>query len=118
VAPADETVFAAAAEIVLQWRPAGTLPEDAYYAINVAYTYLGTPQKDDVPWTRETSWTLSEHQYLRDRADSGRLRWSVQVVRQTGVGADGKPKGVPLSAPSKEWSLIWSTGGVPALPPP
>jgi hypothetical protein len=99
--------FSADAEIVLAWQPLGGLPLEAYYAITLTYTHEGQPWFDDVPWTRETSWTMSEHDYLRDLSDDNRFRWAVQVVRQTGVGADGKPIGVPISLPSEFWSLIW-----------
>jgi hypothetical protein len=106
------------------------LAADAYYAISVAYTHLGETWFDDVPWTRSTTWTLTEHSYLQDLSDNGQFVWSVQVVRQTGTDASGKPTGVPLSAPSEERMVTWrreSGGGggggggganTPAPPPP
>jgi hypothetical protein len=85
--------------------------------------HLGETWYDKVPWTQDTSWTLTEHSYLLDLSDDGQFRWSVQVMRQTGVDANGNPTGVPLSAPSEVWTLIWrraSDGGVgtPTIPPP
>lgn len=126
--PLDRQDFSPDAEIVLTWQPVGTLAADAYYAITVSYSHLGETWFDDVPWTRSTSWTLTEHSYLQDLSDNGQYRWSVQVVRQTGTDPNGKPTGVPLSAPSEERMLTWrkessgggSGGGVntPAPPPP
>jgi hypothetical protein len=127
LAPADRQEFQEDAEIVLQWEPVGELPADAYYAITVAYSHFGETWHDEVPWTRETSWTLSEHAYLLDLADNGWFEWSVQVMRQTGEDADGKPTGVPLSRTSEVRMLVWNRssgdGGsspesTPPLPPP
>lgn len=108
----------------MAWQPVGSLPADAYYAVTVAYVHNGVEWYDEVPWTRGTSWTMSEHSYLLDLSDDGQFRWSVQVVRQTGVGADGKPTGLSLSAPSAVRTLIWRRpsggggGGTPPPPPP
>jgi hypothetical protein len=91
--------------------------------LTVAYSHGGATWYDDVPWTRGTSWMLSEHRYLLDLSDDGLFRWSVQVYRQTGVNANGEPVGVPISAPSEVRAILWRTtteGGAPtpALPPP
>jgi hypothetical protein len=103
------------------------LPPDARFVITVAYTHLGETWYDDVPWTRETSWILSEHSYLLDLSDDGRYQWSVQVMQKTGVGANGQPIGVPLSPPSEERTLLWRRAGggggespenTPPVPPP
>jgi hypothetical protein len=107
LAPPDGQEFPADARIVLTWQPADELPLEAYYMITVSYTHEGETWNDDVPWTQDTSWTLSEHDYLLALADDSRFRWSVHVVQQTGVGADDKPIGVPLSPPSEVWTLIW-----------
>ena len=127
--PFDQQQFQEDNEIVLAWEPVGNVPGDSYYAITVSYTHLGTTWYDDVPWTHGTTWTLSEHSYLLDLSDDGQFQWSVQVVRPTGLDANGRPMGEPLSAPSEVWMLIWrraSSGGQspggpapkPSLPPP
>ena len=121
LAPSERQEFLQNDEIVLVWQPVDKLPADAYYAISVAYSHEGATWYDDVPWTRNTSWALSEHRYLLDLSDDGQFRWSVQVVRQTGVDAGGKPTGLPLSAPSTVRTLIWrrtSPVGTPLPPPP
>jgi hypothetical protein len=90
--------------------------------VSVAYSHEEETWYDDVPWTQETTWTLSQHRYLLDLSDDGLFRWSVRVVRQTGVDANDKPTGVPLGPPSKVWTLIWREEGPgPAtrvVPPP
>ena len=130
LSPPDRQDFSPDAEIVLAWQPVEELAADAYYAVSVAYTHLGETWFDDVPWTRSTTWTLTEHSYLQDLSDNGQFVWSVQVVRQTGTDASGKPTGVSLSAPSEERMVTWrreSGGGggggggganTPAPPPP
>jgi hypothetical protein len=123
LAPSDGQELAEDAEIVLTWQPVGELPAGAFYEVIVTYMHLGETWYDEVPWTRDTNWILTEHPYLLDLSDDGQFRWSVQVVRQTGVDANGNPTGIPLSAPSEEWTLIWrraSDGGAgtPAVPPP
>jgi hypothetical protein len=121
--PSERQDFQEDAEVVLTWQPVGELPADAYYEITVAYSHLGETWYDEVPWTQDTSWVLSEHQYLLELSDDGQFRWSVQVVRQTGVDDNGSPVGVPLSSPSEMRTLLWrraggSPKGTPTAPPP
>ncbi len=59
---------------------------------------------------QDTSWRLNEHDYLLDLSDDGQFHWSVQVMRQTGVDADGKPIGEPLSGRSDERTLQLAQG--------
>jgi len=119
LAPPDEQVFSQGDGIVLAWQPLAGLPAGAYYAITVAYSHFGATWYDEVPWTRETSWTLSEHSYLLDLSDDGWFRWSVQAVQQTGIGADGQPVGLALGPSSEVWAVRWvkaSSGGEPSMP--
>jgi hypothetical protein len=127
IAPADGAEFTTSSEIDLAWRPVAGLPVDAFYVITVAYAHQGETWYDEVPWTRDTNWTLTEHDYLLELSDDGWFRWSVQVVRRTGIGADGSPEGVTLGEPSATWRLKWnppSSGdgkpksGTPPVPPP
>ena len=114
-------VFAVNAEddvIVLRWQSVGVLPSDAYYVITVAYSRLGETWHDDTPWTEDTSWALSEHDYLVDLSDDGQFQWSVQVVQQIGLDEDGKPIGTAISASSETWSLTWQRSGSSPLPTP
>jgi capsular polysaccharide biosynthesis protein/LysM repeat protein len=123
VSPADGSEFGATAEVVLGWRSVQELPADGYYEVTVVYLHLGETWYDDVPWTRSTSWTLSEHNYLLELSDNGEFQWSVQVVRQTGVDAEGRPVGEALSGPSESRRLNWKqpsggAGRTPAATPP
>jgi LysM repeat protein len=127
IAPDDGAESPARDEIVLAWQPVPRLPADGYYVITVAYSHQGETWYDEVPWTRDTSWTLSDHGYLLSLSDDGQFTWGVQVMRQTGIGADGSPEGEALSDPSAWRRLIWnlpSSGGggtrtgTPPVPPP
>ena len=119
LSPEDGQVFSANDEIVLRWDSAGILPGNGYYVITVAYSRLGDTWYDETPWTKDTSWALSEHDYLVDLSDDGEFQWSVQILRETGLDADGKPTGIAISPSSETWSLTWrKTEGPPPPPPP
>jgi hypothetical protein len=118
LSPADGWEFSAEDEILLTWQSVGTLPVSAYYVVTVAFQHLGDTWYDEIPWLEETSWTLSEHEYLVDLADNSRFFWSVQVMLRTGQDAEGNPTGVPISPSSGTWSLYWyEPTGAPATPP-
>lgn len=127
IAPDDRSAFSAADEIVLEWQPVIGLPTDAYYVITVAYSHQGETWYDEAPWTRDTTWALSEHGYLLNLSDDGRFTWWIQVVRLTGTGVGGSLEGEALSEPSDRRGLVWnlpSSGGggaptgTPPVPPP
>jgi hypothetical protein len=117
LSPEDGRVFSAKDEIVLRWQSVGALPFDAYYVVTVAYSRLGDTWYDETPWIQDTSWTLSEHDYLVDLSDDGMFYWSVQVLRQTGLDAEGKSMGIAISPSSETWSLTWKSGVGPPSPP-
>ncbi|MHB1294705.1 MAG: DUF4352 domain-containing protein [Anaerolineae bacterium] len=127
--PEDGKRFAPGDRIVLQWESVGNLPADTFYAITVAYPHGNQTWYDDAPWVKETQWTLSDHAYLRDLADGGLLRWSIQVMRKTGTDADGNPIGTPLGPSSAVRKIYWNrptsgggggseTPNTPVPPPP
>jgi hypothetical protein len=118
LAPSDGQVFSDRDEIVLSWQPVGQLPADVYYVITVAYSHLGATWYDETPWTRNANWMLSEHRYLLDLADDGQFHWSVQVMRQTGIDANGRPTGVAVGPMSVVWMLYWRSGGGETRPTP
>ena len=118
VAPLDGHAYSRDAQIDLVWEFSAELPADAYYVLWVAYTHAGETWYDDVPWTRDTSWQLSEHRYLLDLSDDGWFWWSVQVYRQTGVDTHDRPVGEPISPASQERAVRWaSTDGGPSVTP-
>lgn len=107
--PPDGQSFGEGDIVVLQWKPLNALPDDAFYVPTVTYLHSGQTWSDETPWTKASSWTLSEHGYLPSLSDDGVFRWSVQVMRQTGVDPiTGKPVGVPLSPPSETRTLHWA----------
>jgi hypothetical protein len=63
---------------------------------------------DKTPWLKSTFWNLSEHSYLPAQSFDEQFRWSVQVVRRTGVDAEGRPVGIACSPVSEVWTLRWS----------
>jgi hypothetical protein len=91
-----------------------------YYEVVVTYAPFRDPTtrwKDETPWTQETRWILSEHNYLLDLSANGEFEWSVRVMQKTGEAAGGKPIGFELSPASRVRILIWkysSGGGGPA----
>ena len=126
LAPIDGQALSHDSDIVLSWQPLAGLPASGQYVVTVSYIHLGATWYDKVPWTRETSWTLSDHSYLLDLSDDGWFQWSVQAMLQTGVDSQGDPVGVALSPPSEVWSLRWmratdggpSSPATPTVPPP
>jgi hypothetical protein len=122
--PLDAETFSEGDEITLSWESIGPLPEDVYYVIVVEYAHLGDTWYDETPWTKDISWRLSAHSYLLELSDDGIFAWSVQVMRQTDVDADGKPIGLGLSPSSEIRRLTWKrqssgqTVPTPAPPPP
>lgn len=117
VGPPDGATFNDSDEIVLEWQSVGQLPGEAYYEVQVLFAPRQDPTqvwKDEIPWMKDTRWTLSEHLYLFDLASDGQFTWSAQVVQKTGEDADGRPVGIPVSPMSASHRLFWKprlTGG-------
>ncbi len=109
--PAGGQAFSGDEPIVLEWAPVGQLPADGFYAVTVTYPHGGDTWTDDVPWTKGTSWTMSEHKYLPDLSTNGEFRWSVRAMLKTGEDAQGKPRGTPLSPASAVRLLTWKRSG-------
>jgi hypothetical protein len=109
--PSDGQNFSEGEPIPLQWQPVGTLGADEFYVVTLAYTHFGETWYDEVPWTKNTQWLASEHEYLLDLSDDGRFVWSVQVVRQTDVDAAGQPSGTAVSPMSDQRTFTWTASG-------
>jgi hypothetical protein len=121
MSPNEGQVFSATDGITLRWQPVGQLEPDEYYVTTVAYHHLGETWYDETPWLKDTSWNLSDHGYLRDLSDDSQFRWAVQIMRRTGINAEGKPEGIARSPLSEVRTLIWqaaSPGGGGTPPPP
>ena len=108
-APVEGTVFKVGDQVVLRWKPVPDLPEDAYYALTVAYCQDGVMWVDDTPWVQTNTWELSLHAGLPQMSDDGLFRWTVRVMRQVAVDPEtGWPLGIALSEPSEVWSFRWN----------
>jgi hypothetical protein len=100
--------FRAADVVDLQWKPVGSLPSDAYYVPSLTFFHYGEKWTDETPWLKDCTWRLSDHAYLLTLSDDGVYRWSVRVMRKTGVDAQGRPVGVPVSPASEVWTFHWT----------
>jgi hypothetical protein len=129
VAPLQNQLFSPRDTIALQWQPVGQLAPDEYYEVVVAYSPIEAPGQtwyDDTPWTKSTSWNLSDHPYLVNLSSDGVFRWAVRVMRRTGINDQGRPAGIARSPMSEVRTLTWRAsgggggggGGTPEPPPP
>jgi hypothetical protein len=91
--------------ILLQWKPVKQLLKDEYYQVAVDYNDReGNPTVNLT--TRQTQITLPERLYRMPNCNV--FNWQVTLMRQTGVGEDGQPKGDPVSYSSLYWYVWWS----------
>lgn len=118
--PPDGDVYSFRDEVVLEWEPVGQLAADEFYVPIVERTQWGNQVLDETPWTKETQWRMSDHEYLLEYSDDGEFRWAVQVMRRTGTNEKGRPEGTPRSPMSEVRTLIWKKKGESdgAGPPP
>ena len=108
IAPADGQHFSHNADVLLEWSSVGTLPEDAYYVVTLAYPHGNQTWYDETPWLKETSWQADEHAYLPELSNDGNFTWSVRVMLLTGEDERGRPSGVPLGVPSAQRAFYWA----------
>lgn len=76
---------------LLTWQAGRPLADDEYFVLQITFTH-GQETWYDGGWLKETSWTIPNY-FGPPHATSGWYEWKVVVMRQTGVGADGKPVG-------------------------
>jgi hypothetical protein len=96
------------------------LAPNEYYVPTVAYSPVSDPSQtwyDDTPWTKETSWQMSDNRYLLSLSADGEFRWAVRVMRRTGIDAEGKPEGTAVSPMSEVRMLTWKTASGPEATP-
>ncbi len=92
------------ASIILKWEPIRPLAEDEYYQVQVDYNY--SESNTVVKYTtRETELQLPAPLY--DQPNCGVFNWQVSVMRQTGIDANGQPRGEPVSYNSLYWYVEW-----------
>jgi len=111
--PESGATVSSHAPVILAWSWDAQLPDDAYYAVTLAYRYDGATRYVDVPWVRETSLDASAYLRTVDGADSGRFYWSVKVLRRPRSDAGAEAPGVGLCPMSQVRTFIWDGGGAP-----
>lgn len=89
---------------VLQWKPVKELAEDEYYEVVVIYFYRESFPGDHFT-TRQTQFTIPETLYRSPNCSV--FNWRVTLMRQTGLGDDGQPRGEPISHQSLYWYFWW-----------
>ncbi|RPI96636.1 MAG: hypothetical protein EHM40_00985 [Chloroflexi bacterium] len=97
-------VYGTEEPIVLRWEPVKELAEDEYYLVSVDYNYIENNPRL-LYTTRETQFTLPESLY--ETPNCGVFNWRITLMRQTGVGEDGGPKGEPISFNSLYHYVEW-----------
>jgi hypothetical protein len=103
--PPDGQEFGRKQPMALQWSWNGTLRQDTYFVVIVQYPHDGAVWKD-IHWVKETSFVPPA--YLADLITGDRrCQWTVTVMRQTGMGADGLRTGEPISQPSTGRTFVW-----------
>jgi len=107
ISPENRAVFGADDRVVLRWAPSGELRSGVYYVVTLAYSYRGRTVYDSVPWVTTTEWDATEHDYLREVAERGQFYWSLTLMRQTGLDAEGKPVGAAISPMSEVRNFTW-----------
>lgn len=91
--------------IVLKWKPVKDLPDNEYYLVSVDYDYEEANMLKQYA-TRDPQFTLPESLY--QSPNCGVFNWTVTLMKQTGVGADGQPIGTALSYRSLYWFVLWA----------
>jgi hypothetical protein len=99
-----EIFYGADQPIILKWNPLKELAEDEYYLVNVDYNY-GEANLSVGYVTRETQFPLPKSLYQAPNCSI--FNWQVTLMRQTGIGQDGKMTGEPLSFHSLYWYVQW-----------
>jgi hypothetical protein len=109
VGPDDGAIFIGREQfVVLQWKPAGPLADDEWYAVRLSWSENGVFEQRGGNNLKETAWQIPAD-FFWGKADqeTGRAyTWYVFVERVTET-ADGQKVGTPLSPPSETRTLYW-----------
>lgn len=98
LAPADGAVIDQP-NLLLNWASPRLLAEDEFYVARV--NWPNGVQTDY--WLRSNAVRLTKD----TRPASGKISWSVSIVRQSGKSTDGKPIGFTLSPPGQPRMFEW-----------
>ncbi len=117
LSPQDGMVFSDMADdiqIWLEWSAiTPALAADEYYRVTLTYQVYGQTWTDTAN-TTDTRWLVNEHSYLRGLATDGLYRWTVTLVKQTGLNASGEAIETELSPPGPQRAFVWQVVQPPA----
>ncbi len=106
LAPAEGAEFHGDQPVLLNWASVGILAEDEWYVVRLRYMAEEPSQMPSV-WTKATSWRVPASLRPGEEAESHLFHWSVTVVLETEVRADGSWEGLALSPMSTTRSFYW-----------
>lgn len=107
--PADGTIFTATTDSVsLQWAAVALQGYNEAYAVTIEDVTAGTGQKL-VDYVTDTKYIITSSFRPVDTVPHI-IRWTVQVVRQSGSTKDGEPLYVPAGAVSFSRAFGWAGG--------
>ncbi len=110
--PQDGAAFTLANDTVtLQWAAVGDLRENEYYRVTVEDITEGSGTRRILGYVKDTKYIVTVD-FRPAEAIPHVMRWCVQVVRQTGVNAEGEPIYVSGGAASIKRDFTWS-GAIP-----
>lgn len=96
--PADEQVVDDTI-LLFNWTATGILNEDQFYVLQLVWAD-GTYSEY---WGQQTDWRIEKV----GRPAAGPVTWRVAIMRQTGVKPDGSPRGVIVTEPIEQRTVIW-----------
>ncbi len=110
-APANATVYAGSnAVIVLEWQAVapGSLKENEWYEIQLAFTGRDGKPAERKSYTKETRWILSPDLYKEISLDGRTVKWGVNVVRVEGFDPLAALGRTTITVGSTPRTFIWN----------
>lgn len=105
--PVDDTLFAGRlTDVIVEWKPVGTLAEDEYYDLTIMHIFAGEP----VYWglaTKETQIQLSPSHIGVGEAGGDRFYWWV-TTRKANTAPARDSLDLPVSEQSPVGTFIWT----------
>ena len=104
----EDNVYFGAPTVLLEWSPVqDVLSEDQFYLVAIDFHHQGHLWTDYV-WTKQTSWSMMEHDYLLSYSDDGEFRWSVQLVYDRNRNPRKLSELIAISSRSTARLMIWN----------
>ncbi len=111
LAPENGAVFKGAdAKITLEWQPVtrAGLTESEWYMISLQYTGRDGKPAEQVGWSREARWTVSQEWWNEAFPNARTFQWQVTATRIEGVDPFASPSRIPISPPSSARTFVWN----------